>query len=41
MFLHLPVWTTFYWNKCMLSNGNIVLYMLQGIITLFFTFLAV
>lgn len=39
--LQLPVWTTFYWNKSMLENGNIPLYLLQTVITLCFTFAAV
>jgi len=41
LFLQLPVWTTFYWNKSMLENGNMVLYIIQIIVTLLFTFLAV
>lgn len=41
LFLQLPVWTTFYWNKSMLENGHIVLYILQMIVTLSFAFLAV
>ena len=41
LFLQFPVWTTFYWNKSMLQNGNIVLYVLQMVVTLLFTFLAV
>jgi len=41
LFLQLPVWTTFYWNKSMLENGNIVLYTIQIAVTLSFTFLAV
>ena len=41
LFLQLPVWTTFYWNKSMLENGNIVLYILQIAITLLFTFMAI
>ena len=41
LFLQLPVWTTFYWNESMLQNGNTVLYILQAIITISFTLLAV
>lgn len=41
LFLQLPVWTTFYWNKNMLENGNIFLYIIQIAVTLAFTFLAV
>jgi hypothetical protein len=41
LFLQLPVWTTFYWNESMLENGNVVLYILQIVVTLLFTFLAV
>ena len=41
LFLQLPVWTTFYLNKSMLANGNIVLYIIQAIVTLSFTYLAV
>jgi len=41
LFLQLPVWTTFYWNKSMLVNGNIALYLLQIVITGSFTFVAV
>lgn len=41
LFLQLPLWTTFYWNKGMLENGNIGLYILQIVITLLFTFSAV
>ena len=41
LFLQLPVWTTFYWNKSMLLNGTMPLYMLQIAVTLTFTFVAV
>lgn len=41
LFLQLPVWTTFYWNKSMLVNGNIPLSVLQIVITGTFTFVAV
>lgn len=41
LFLQLPVWTTFYWTKSMFENGNVALYMLQIVVTLLFTWLAV
>jgi len=41
LFLQLPAWTTFYWNESMLENDNIVLYTLQIMVTILFTFLAV
>lgn len=41
LFLQLPVWTTFYWNKSMLVNGNMPLYVLQIVITGAFLFAAV
>ncbi len=41
LFLQLPVWTTFYLNGSMLQTGNIGLYIVQIIVTLSFTFLAV
>ncbi|QHV97519.1 hypothetical protein [Spirosoma endbachense] len=41
LFLQLPVWTTFYWTESMWKNGNIVLYLIQAIITGSFAFLAV
>lgn len=37
LFLQLPLWTTFYWNKHMLQNGNIILWMLQISVTLSFS----
>lgn len=40
MFLQLPLWTTFYWNKSMLENGNLLLWVIQGIVTLSFAFVA-
>ncbi len=36
LFLQLPVWTTFYWHKSMLVQGNAGLYLVQGIVTLSF-----
>lgn len=41
LFLQLPVWTTFYWNESMFENGNAFLYVIQAIITLSFTYLAI
>ena len=41
LFLQLPVWTTFYWNKSMLTNGNTGLFILQAIVTLSFVIAAV
>ncbi len=41
LFLQLPLWTTFYWNQGMLENRNIVLLILQIVVTLLFTFAAV
>jgi len=41
LFLQLPVWTSFYWNKSMLENGNIWLYLLQFTITIALTYLAI
>lgn len=41
LFLQLPVWTTFYWNKSMLENGNMALYLFQIAVTLSFTYLAI
>ena len=41
LFLQLPVWTTFYWNKSMLANGNTGLFVLQAVVTLSFVIAAV
>jgi len=41
LFLQLPVWTTFYWNKGMLENGNLFLYILQIMVTGSFAVMAV
>jgi len=40
LFLQLPLWTTFYWSKSMFENGNPVLLILQVLISLSFTLLA-
>lgn len=41
LFLQLPLWTTFYWNKDMMRNGHTGLWVLQIVITLLFAFIAV
>lgn len=41
LFLQLPVWTTFYWNKSMLENGTVGLYILQIVVTLSFLVIAI
>ena len=41
LFLQLPVWTTFYWNESMLSNGNWFLWIFQAIVTFLFTYAAI
>ncbi len=41
LFLQLPVWTTFYLNESMLTNGNIWLYMMQFLVTLSFSYIAI
>jgi hypothetical protein len=41
LFLQLPVWTTFYWNEKMFVNGNLFLWIMQLLITLSVSFLAV
>lgn len=41
LFLQLPVWTTFYWNKNMLETGHTWLYFLQLAVTVSFTVIAV
>lgn len=40
LFLQLPVWTTFYWNQKMFVAENWFLWILQGIVTLSFTYAA-
>lgn len=40
-FLQLPVWTIFYWNKSMLENGNLWLYVTQFIVTISLTIFAI
>jgi len=40
LFLQLPVWTCFYWNESLLENGNWFLWIIQGIVTFSFTYIA-
>jgi hypothetical protein len=40
LFLQLPIWTTFYWNEKMFVAENWLLWILQGIVTLSFTYVA-
>lgn len=40
LFLQLPVWTTFYISEGMLENGTLVLYLVQGVVTGSFVWLA-
>ena len=41
LFLQLPLWTMFYWNKSMLQNGNMILYIIQVLVTVGFLVLAI
>jgi hypothetical protein len=41
LFLQMPLWTTFYWNESMLSNGHPVLWAMQIIGTLGLAFISV
>jgi hypothetical protein len=41
LWLQLPVWTTFYWNESMFVAENLLLWIIQGIVTLSFTCLSV
>jgi len=41
LFLQLPLWTTFYWNKSMLENGSVGLFIIQALVTGVFIFIAV
>ena len=41
LFLQLPLWTTFYWNKSMLENGSMSLFITQALVTGVFIFIAV
>ena len=41
LILQLPFWTTFYWNESMFKNGTLPLFILQGVVTISFTCLAI
>jgi hypothetical protein len=41
LFLQLPLWTTFYWNQSMMDNGSTILWIIQILITVTFTIVAV
>lgn len=41
LFLQLPVWTIFYWNESMFENGQTIFFIVQGIVTFSFTYLAI
>lgn len=41
LFLQLPVWTTFYLSKSIFENGQTILHLVQGIVTLLFTYIAI
>jgi len=40
LILQLPFWTTFYLNESMFKNGTLPLFILQGAVTISFTFLS-
>lgn len=40
LILQLPFWTTFYWNESMFENGTLPLFILQGAVTISFTYLS-
>ncbi len=41
LFLQLPLWTTFYWNETMFTNGNYLLWAFQVVVTVSFCYLAI
>jgi hypothetical protein len=41
LILQLPFWTTFYWNESMFKNGTLPLFILQGAVTISFTYLTI
>lgn len=41
LFLQLPLWTTFYLSENMFKNGNLLLFIIQGVVTFSFTYLAI
>ena len=40
LMLQLPFWTTFYWNEGMFKNGTLALFIIQGTVTISFTYLS-
>lgn len=40
LILQLPFWTTFYWNESMFKNGTLALFIIQGTVTMSFTYLS-
>lgn len=40
LFLQLPLWTTFYLSDSLFENANLTFYLLQGVVTLSFTYAA-
>ncbi|GAB3968631.1 hypothetical protein GCM10028806_13070 [Spirosoma terrae] len=40
LFLQLPLWTTFYLSESLFKNANLAFYLLQGFVTLSFTYAA-
>jgi hypothetical protein len=40
LILQLPFWTTFYWNESMFKNGTLPFFILQGAVTISFTYLS-
>jgi hypothetical protein len=41
LILQLPFWTTFYWIESMFKNGTLAFFIIQGTVTLSFTYLAI
>ncbi len=41
LMLQLPFWTTFYWSESMFKNGTLAFFIIQGTVTLSFTYLAI
>lgn len=41
LFLQFPLWTTFYLHSGMLETGNAILFILQAVVTISFTYLAI
>ena len=40
LFLQLPVWTTFYLSESMFENGNVFFFIIQGVVTFSFAYVA-